>query len=212
MQTQSPLDTRTPVRSAPFRRRWVRMFAVVIVAAGLAVGWYLFSPLFLNRTVVEDFPVATTVAAPQPAAPAGPGADLDEPETTEAAAAESPVEPEFEPVVLATGEFMDADSFHRGSGTATIYELEDGSRILRLEDFDVTNGPDLHVFVSPTAVPETSDDVMGVGYVDLGELKGNRGDQNYDLPPDVVLPEGEFSIVIYCVPFHVVFATATVSG
>ena len=53
-------------------------------------------------------------------------------------------------VKLKTGNFRDADSFHRGSGQATIYRGPDGSRVLRLENLDVTNGPDLHVIITPT--------------------------------------------------------------
>lgn len=90
-----------------------------------------------------------------------------------------------------------------------LYELADGSRVLRLEDFDVTNGPDLHALISPVPNPESRDDVTAGGYIDLGSLKGNRGAQNYDIPADYELPDTPFSIVIYCQPFHVLFASAT---
>jgi len=99
---------------------------------------------------------------------------------------------------------MDADAFHRGSGTVTLYELADGSQVLRFEDIDVTNGPQLHVFISPSA-----DDVMGEGYIDLGPLRGNVGSLNYEIPAGVDVPDN-FTVVIYCVPFHVVFSTAIV--
>lgn len=103
------------------------------------------------------------------------------------------------PVVVAQGMFMDADSFHQGSGTATIYQLTDGSHVLRFEDFSVTNGPDLHVFLLQG---ESMD-----GALDLGSIKGNLGDQNYDIPAgtDVSAFTG---VSIYCVPFHVTFSTA----
>jgi len=87
-----------------------------------------------------------------------------------------------------------------GSGTATIYQLDDGSHVLRLEDFEVTNGPDLHVFLIP------QDGSMD-GSVDLGSLKGNIGDQNYELPVGVDITQFG-SVMIYCVPFSVTFATA----
>ncbi len=112
-----------------------------------------------------------------------------------------------EPVALVTGQITGADAFHQGSGTATIYELADGSRVLRLEELDVTNGPDLHVLLSPVAAPTGRDDVTASGYIDLGGLKGNQGNQNYEIPADYEIP-AELSVVIYCVPFHVLFASA----
>lgn len=113
------------------------------------------------------------------------------------------------PSVLSTGQFRDFDSFHQGAGNVTIYELEDKSRVLRLEGFEVTNGPDLHVLLVPNANPRSSDDVTG--YLDLGSLKGNVGDQNYDIPPDADISEFG-SVVIYCQPFHVIFSIATLGG
>jgi hypothetical protein len=58
------------------------------------------------------------------------------------------------PIALSSGQFEDFDSFHNGSGTATVYELEDGSLVLRLEDFEVTNGPDLMSSWFPMQIPE----------------------------------------------------------
>ena len=132
-------------------------------------------------------------------------------EVMEDAADEAPTNveepmPEEAPQVLVSGEFVDFDDFHQGSGTATVYELEDGSRVLRFEDFEVTNGPDLHVLLVPNEDPGGRDDVEG--YFDLGSLKGNIGDQNYEIPDDVDLSEYG-SVVIYCVPFHVLFSVAT---
>ena len=104
-----------------------------------------------------------------------------------------------EPVILAQGMFVGADEFHAGSGSATIYELPDGSMVLRFENFTVINGPDLHVFL-------VQGETMA-GSVDLGSLKGNMGDQNYDilLGTDISQITG---VSIYCVPFHITFATA----
>ena len=111
---------------------------------------------------------------------------------------------EAEWTLISQGQFQDADSFHQGSGTASIFQQGD-QRVLRFEDFEVTNGPDLHVLLVEN-IAGTSQDELG-NYVDLGSLKGNMGNQNYEIPPDVDL--GQFSgVMIYCVPFHVVFATA----
>jgi hypothetical protein len=122
---------------------------------------------------------------------------------TEAPAAEP--EP-AEPIVVLEGQFQDADSFHQGSGSATIYQLPDGGLVLRFEDFSATNGPDLHVLLASDPAPASRDDLGD--YLDLGSLKGNVGNQNYEIPPGTDLSQFR-SVVIYCVPFHVVFATAT---
>ena len=109
------------------------------------------------------------------------------------------------------GSFKDADAFHRGSGTATIYRTPDGSGVLRLEDLNVTNGPALHVVLSTHPDPERSEQVKQEGYVDLGDLKGNRGNQNYPIPAGVDTSIHK-SVVIYCYPFAVVFSVATLEG
>ena len=58
------------------------------------------------------------------------------------------------PVIFKPGEFQDADSFHKGTGVATIYMGADGTRLLRFEDSKVTNEPDLHVVLSPYEDPD----------------------------------------------------------
>lgn len=192
-----------------YKRRSVRIAAIVIAIPVLAFAWWLGSPLFLNTEVDEPFPLAAGAVIPddmtaeqvdaemKDAAAISTASDDDMPESVGGAV----------PLVLATGQLTGADSFHQGSGTATVYELEDGSRVLRLEEIDVTNGPDLHVILTPVVSVEGRDDVMASGYVDLGKLKGNIGSQNYDIPDDFEIPD-EFTVVIYCVPFHVLFATA----
>ena len=112
---------------------------------------------------------------------------------------------------VAMGSFKDADAFHRGSGTATIYRTPDGSEVLRLENLDVTNGPALHVVLSTHPDPERSEQVKQEGFVDLGDLKGNRGNQNYPIPAGVDTSIHK-SVVIYCYPFAVVFSVATLDG
>ena len=122
---------------------------------------------------------------------------------------EQPAAPETQPVAvrLKIGELKDADSFHKGSGQAIIYRGPDGSHLLRLENLSVTNGPDLHVLLSPHPDPQSRDQVKHPGYVDLGKLKGNKGNQNYEIPAEVdVSIQG--SVVIYCKPFSVIFSVA----
>ncbi len=183
--------------------RWVIGIGFV---AGLAAAWYLISPLFITNEVDDAFPMAATAQVPDDMTRADVEAEMVK-------AADSPVVeatdamPADTPTVLASGTFMDADNFHKGSGTATLYSLADGANVVRLEDFEVTNGPDLHVLLS------TSDDpAADLGeYVDLGSLKGNVGNQNYDIPAGVDVSLYR-SVIIYCDPFHVLFASASFSG
>ena len=112
---------------------------------------------------------------------------------------------------VAAGNFKDADAFHRGSGQALLFSAPGGGHLLRLEDLDVTNGPALHVILSPHEDPARGDEVKLPGYADLGPLKGNRGNQNYVIP-DGVDVSAIRSVVIYCKPFSVVFSVATLDG
>lgn len=108
------------------------------------------------------------------------------------------------PTTLARGKFRSLE--HETMGTAVILELPDGSRYLRLEGLDTSNGPDLRVYLSE--IP-ASDDWYAYGerFVDLGALKGNRGDQNYELPDDLDLSPFK-SAVIWCRRFTVGFGVA----
>lgn len=206
----------------------------------VAAGWYLVSPLFINQTVDEAFPFELPdpsdmealsdaemkalesdfmAAMPDETAmaelTAGEMEELTD-RVMEAAAAvmadkmmeESMPEAAPEWVVAAQGRFAGTDNFHVGSGTATIYQ-QGANQLLRLEEFSVTNGPDLHVILTQHPAPASRSDV-GEAYLDLGKLKGNQGDQNYDIPAGVDLSVYQ-SAVIYCVPFHVVFATAALN-
>ncbi len=108
---------------------------------------------------------------------------------------------------LLTGAFRDADSIHRGRGTVTILDAGNGRRIARLTDFQVTNGPDLEVWLVAKQNIQSSGDVTASKYVSLGQLKGNIGDQNYEIPANVDIDDYE-SIVIWCEQFGVLFSAA----
>lgn len=172
--------------------------AAIALVAGIPLAWYLLSPLFIDRVVQEQLPsVPSAATASMEAAMAEPDKQMDEPMP----------EGETEGMrILAQGEFYDLA--HQGRGTATIYQLSDGSRVLRFEDFEVLNGPDLHVWLVPDdPVPDT------IGreferYAELGPLKGNIGSQNYDLPAELKLEDFR-SVVIWCVPFRVPFNAAS---
>jgi hypothetical protein len=112
---------------------------------------------------------------------------------------------EKSPKVLAKGEFHKADK--AGSGTATIYRLADGKRVLRLTDFAVDNGPDLHVRLIAADDAKDTASVAKTDHVELGKLKGNKGNQNYDVPENVDL--STYKVVsIWCNRFTVNFAAA----
>lgn len=108
---------------------------------------------------------------------------------------------------LKTGSFRDADSAHRGKGTATILDLGGNRRLARLTDFQVTNGPDLEVWLVAASDIASSADVKASQYVSLGPLKGNIGDQNYDIPEGVEIDKYG-SLVIWCEQFGVLFSAA----
>ena len=181
---------------------------IVIAIPVLGLAWWLGSPLFIDTEVSEEFPMAAGAVVPDDMTREQvEGAMVDAADDPDRAGSDS-MPGSGNAVALATGAFEDFDSFHKGSGTATIYELDDGSHVLRLEGLDVTNGPDLHVLLVPHSSPESRDDVTG--YVDLGSLKGNIGDQNYEIPAGMD-PSGYGSVVIYCQPFHVIFSVASLS-
>ena len=125
---------------------------------------------------------------------------------TEPAAGEVP--PSF-PLTLGEGAFIDLA--HTGSGTAKVIELEDGTRILRFEDLDVLNGPDLRVILSPSALVEDDGAYDDGSFVDLGPLKGNQGNQNYEIPPEIDLDDFA-TVAIWCRRFNVSFNAASIGS
>jgi Electron transfer DM13 len=161
------------------RRIWI---AAVVVLGG--IGWYLFRPelLFVNKRVNET--LTTTAAASSEgmtmSAPAGPAA-------------------------LLAGQFHSVA--HETRGTATIHDLGDGRRVLRLTDFETSNGPDVRVYLIAASDASDNASVTKAGFVELGKLKGNQGDQNYDVPSGVDLTRYR-AVTIWCHRFNVNFATA----
>ena len=106
---------------------------------------------------------------------------------------------------LASGQFH--SGAHETTGTATVFQLADGKKTLRLTDFATSNGPDLHVYLVAADDAKDSDMVTKAGFVDVGSLKGNIGDQNYDLPANTDLSKYR-AVTIWCKRFGVNFGTA----
>lgn len=155
--------------------RRIIFFALPVFLAGIitgAIGFYLFSPLFIDRLVSETL--------------------------------------QSEEAVLSMGTFRDADAAHRGSGTARMVRLASGGVQVQLSDFTTTNGPDLELWLSAHPDPQSSGDVKGAAFLSLGALKGNIGDQAYDLPGDAN-PADWGSVVVWCRQFGVLFSPAVLA-
>ncbi|HEX7330450.1 MAG TPA: DM13 domain-containing protein [Pyrinomonadaceae bacterium] len=106
---------------------------------------------------------------------------------------------------LASGQFH--SGAHETKGMATVFQLSDGKKTLRLTNFETSNGPDVHVYLVAAPDAKDNDTVTKAGFVDLGSLKGNIGDQNYDLPADTDLAKYR-AVTIWCKRFSVNFGTA----
>ena len=99
-----------------------------------------------------------------------------------------------------TGNFVGSgDGFHKAEGVVKVITLADGKTFLRLENLKATNGPDLYVYLS------TGKDVSDI--VNLGRLKGNIGNQNYEIPPGTNLSKYD-TVLIWCKAFSTLFGSA----
>jgi hypothetical protein len=156
-----------------------RWIAGLVVLAG--AGWYLFRPelLFVNKRVNEGLLTASVSA-----------------QTGERAAT---------PTIVLRGAFHSVA--HETKGTASVHELGGGSRVLRLTDFATSNGPDVRVYLIAAQDASDNEIVTKSGYLELGRLKGNQGDQNYDIPAGADLTKYR-AVTIWCRRFGVNFATA----
>jgi hypothetical protein len=108
------------------------------------------------------------------------------------------------PNVLRTGPFVGVgDGIHNAEGIAKVFPLQDGSSILRIENLHVTNGPDLYVYLSL--------DKSASDFINVGKLKANNGNQNYEIPAGTDLSMYD-TVLIWCRPFSVLFGSAELSG
>ncbi len=198
----------------------------IFIAIGLilvaTVAWFLLSPIFLDTVVDEEFPsslsgLSDTEKMATEAIESLTQEDVQAMPETERMEAKRVMEdlgqkmPDTiadeemtsQPTAVVSGTFKDADAVHRGSGTASVFTLPDGKHILRFENFTVTNGPALNVYLV-----RSKDGNIDAGFLDLGNLKGNKGNQNYEIPAGTDLREYG-SVIVWCVPFKVTFTTAT---
>jgi Electron transfer DM13 len=112
-----------------------------------------------------------------------------------------------EPEPLYTGKLE--GKIHQTSGRATIYKNKDGKEYLRFSDFTTSNGPDVHIVLVRAEDKALEQEIVkgDLEHVELGTLKGNRGDQNYDLPVNVDLNQYQ-AVAIYCERFQAIFGVA----
>ena len=200
--------------------------AVAIVVAGL-VSYWLASPLWDEGTRLDEGLGFAVAGMPTPAAMADGGAATSAPAATEAPAstaspaAASPTATSEAATPAATeaataaataagqgslvsmGELMGADMFHTGSGLVLLVRGPDGSLVLRFQDYEVRNGPDLFIYLTP----DPDGDVHVDGAIELSEIRATSGNVNYELP-DGVDPSTFRAAVIYCRAFSVLFAHA----
>jgi len=169
------------------RREMWPMLAAFAVAAGVA-GIYLAANTFIDDEVDED---VVTAKAPAEKAPAGERpAGRPKPRSN---------------TLLARGNFSSLE--HSTSGRAQAIETRSGKRVVTLTGFETDNGPDLRVYLS---TPDAGQSSPG-DFKDLGALKGNVGDQQYEIPRGTDLQR--FSkVVIWCRAFSVGFGQASLRG
>lgn len=188
------------IRKVLFRWPWlVAATAIVGVAGAVVLFWFQPQKAFIDDRVEDAIPtattnpIATTSTPAKVAPPSDPGGSL--PTSTV---------PIAEPIELARGMFVSLD--HNTTGVVRVLQLADGSRIVRLEGLDTSNGPDLFLYLS------TKPANGGVGgfdddFVNLGRLKGNQGNQNYNLPANTDYTRFA-SVVIWCDRFNSAFGAS----
>jgi hypothetical protein len=155
-----------------------RNIIIGVVVVVVAIGWYAFRPeLLFINKTVNEEFPGRAVMA-----------SLEKP-----------------PIAVTKGNFKSLA--HETKGVASIYQLADGKRTLRLTEFETSNGPDVHVYLTAAEVEKGSHAIEEAGFIDLGSMKGNKGDQNYDIPADADLNKYK-NVTIWCARFGVNFGQA----
>ena len=130
------------------------------------------------------------------------GADMQDGHTGGGAQAQENANDKVIPVTY-SGTFVGVnDGIHNAEGVTLVLPLDDGSQILRLEEFHSTNGPDLYVYLAT--------DKRASDFVNLGDLKANRGNQNYEIPQGTDLEKYD-NVLIWCKQFSVLFGSSEIS-
>jgi hypothetical protein len=176
---------------------WI-IVAVLLIGGGLGLYWFQPWKLFTSKTVNEALPSVDLV--PPPPAPT----------VTATPSAPGPAAPRN--TLLATGKLITHE--HKTSGTVRLVRLADGRTQLVVADLSTSDGPDLRVWLTDQPVLEgrAGWHVFDDGrYVELGRLKGNRGNQVYEVPAGTDLT-GLVSVTIWCKRFSVSFGAAALTA
>ncbi len=177
------------------RAFWVAGALAVALGLYLALAVFGVQTLFYDTQVNEEFAVTAPAAEDQ--------APREDTGTTTSGQATKPTT--VAPIRVSSGQFHAVA--HPGAGDAIVYRLEDGSYALRLENLDIFNGPALYVYAVAADDANDNATVLEAGFLNLGPLKGNQGNQTYELPAEFD-PARYRSISVWCERFSVNFATA----
>jgi len=189
------------------RRRTAALVLAPLAVLAIVAGLWAFQPwkVFTRSTIDEALPSVS--AEPPPAvgsaAPVGSAGATVASSAPASASPPAPAQPE--PVVLAEGTFVSQE--HETTGVAKVIALPDGSRVLRLENFATSDGPDVHVWLAEQVAGAGWNSYDDGRYVKLGKIKATSGNQNYPIPADASLA-GLRSVVIWCDRFNVAFGSA----
>ena len=181
------------------------LIAGLIVLLGVGgIAWWLFSPLFIHSTANDANPFSS---APPTANTSAHGSPVVSGSTATPTG----------PVILATGKFIDKKNSgaglanDHGSGNVSIGRTADGTYLIYFDHLNVTNGPDLHVYLAPTSNSTDAEQVKSTG-VDLGTLAATEGSLNVTIPADIGKNLTKYhSVVIVCKTFSVIFTTAPIT-
>ena len=204
------------------------IISIIVAAIAIPIGIYTISPLFINTEINEPLPPLSSESAlvfekfmamtEDEKINAAKNMTVEEKHTIMKMAAKqnTTINENMTTIMdisqntaeenknLLVGDFMGVnDGIHNAEGYAKILTLSDGSQILRLEDFRSTNGPDVHLYLST--------DKQASNFIDLGRLKANNGDQNYQIPIDTDFNKYKY-VLIWCKPFSVLFGSAQLSS
>jgi Electron transfer DM13 len=192
------------------------IIALITAAIIIPIGVYTASSLFTNTIVDEPLPIADTSEGIQKFISMNEeekmqaAKQMTEKEENQIMNAAAQINNSVDENVTATGKqqidkelsgnFVGVnDGIHNAAGIAKVISLQQGSNILRLENFKATNGPDLYVYLGT--------DKSASDFVSLGRLKDNIGNQNYDIPGGTDLSKYN-TVLIWCRAFSVLFGSA----
>ena len=205
------------------------IIGIIIAAIVIPIGIYTLSPLFINTEINEPLPSLSsessigfekfmamteeekinaaknmTVEVKDMIMRSSAEQDTTINETMTSTMDSSKNTEQNENKNILVGDFMGVnDGIHNAEGKAKILTLSDGSQIIRLEDFRSTNGPDVHLYLST--------DKPASDFIDLGRLKANNGNQNYQIPVNTDYNKYKY-VLIWCQPFSVLFGSAQLSS